>query len=112
MNCRTALFRFTLGIALVFSSSQAFAQDATRGASLYQANNCIQCHGNQGQGVESEKGPRIGGQHDWYILKALSDFKARVRENPEMYPYIQALSEQDYKDLAAYVSSLSGVAAE
>lgn len=98
----TALFFGTLTLCVS-------AQDKARGAQLYQANNCIQCHGDQGQGVFSELGPRIGGQYDWYILKTLNDFKSGARQNPEMMPYIQSLSEQDYRDLSAYVASLSGI---
>jgi cytochrome c553 len=85
------------------------AQDAQRGEILYDDNNCMMCHGNNGQGVPSENGPRIGGQHDWYILTSLNNFKAKVRSNPAMYPYIKSLSEQDFKDLAAFVPTLTGM---
>lgn len=90
-------------------STALMAQDAQRGQTLYEDNNCMMCHGNNGQGVTSQEGPRIGGQHDWYILTALKDFKSQTRSNPEMYPYIESLSEQDFKDLAAFVSTLSGL---
>lgn len=95
--------------ALLVSSFSLNAQDAARGAQLYKSNNCLMCHGEQGQGVEKHLGPRIGGQHDWYLLTSLNAFKARERKNPEMYPYIQNLSEADFKDLAAHISSLSGM---
>jgi cytochrome c553 len=101
--------RFAILTLFVFAMIPAHAQDRARGETLYKANNCIQCHGTNGQGVASEKGPRIGGQYDWYILTSLNNFKSRERVNPEMYPYIQNLSETDYRDLAAYVSSLSGL---
>lgn len=89
-------------------STALMAQDAQRGQTLYENNNCMMCHGNNGQGIPSQQGPRIGGQHDWYLLTSLNNFKSKERKNPEMYPYIEALSEQDFKDLAAYVSTLSG----
>lgn len=102
------MYRWILSALLLSATSAVLAQDAAKGENLFKANNCIQCHGPNGQGVADQKGPRIGGQHDWYVLKALSDFKKRERNNPEMYPYIRNLSEQDYKDLSAYVSQLSG----
>lgn len=89
-------------------SPAVFSQDAERGETLYKENNCLQCHGAQGQGVEDQNGPRIGGQFDWYLLTSLKAFKSQERQNPEMYPFIENLSDQDFKDLAAYVSSLSG----
>jgi cytochrome c553 len=94
---------------LVLSSlltSVSFAQDAAKGAELFKQ--CIQCHGEKGDGNPAQKAPRIAGQHDWYILKQLQDIKAGVtRKNPVMIPFVSKLSEQDMKDLAAYVSKLN-----
>jgi len=90
---------------LLFLLNSAHAQDRARGETLYRANNCIQCHGVNGQGVPGEKGPRIG---DWYILTSLNNFKSGERINPEMMPYIQNLSDTDYRDLSAYIASLTG----
>jgi cytochrome c553 len=94
---------------LVLSSlltSVSFAQDAAKGAELFKQ--CIQCHGEKGDGNPAQKAPRIAGQHDWYILKQLQDIKAGVtRKNPVMIPFVSKLSEQDMKDLAAYISKLN-----
>lgn len=95
--------------SLALATFPASAQDIARGGELYKSNNCLMCHGVQGQGLQSFLGPKIGGQHDWYLLTALKDFKARDRKNPEMYPYIQNLTEKDFKDLASYISTLSGL---
>lgn len=95
--------------SLVMTPFVLHAQDVARGAQLYKSNNCMMCHGDQGQGVRSHMGPRIGGQHDWYLITALNDFKSRTRRNPEMYPYIQNLTPKDFNDLAAYISTLSGL---
>ncbi len=86
-------------------SSQCFAQDLARGGELYKQ--CIACHGDKGDGNVAQKAPRISGQHDWYTLKQLQDMKAGViRKNPVMTPFLSKLSEQDMKDLAAYISQL------
>jgi len=96
-------------ISVLWLSMGVQAQDVQRGKQLYQANNCIMCHGENGQGNRSHLGPRIGGQHDWYLLTALTDFQARDRRNPEMFPFIQNLTQNDFKDLAAYIVQLSGL---
>jgi cytochrome c553 len=94
----------TLLMLLMIVSYSAIAQNLERGAQLY--GTCIQCHGEKGQGLVEQEAPRIAGQHDWYIYTQLVNFKAKKRINLKMYPYIQKLSEQDYKDLAAFVSQL------
>lgn len=95
----------TLAFVLLFSSFNTFSADATRGEKLYKA--CIQCHGADGMGNVDEAAPKIAGQHDWYIVSSIQQFKAGVeRKNPKMLPYIQGLSSADIEDLAAYISSM------
>ena len=89
---------------LVLSSLSAYSQNLKKGAQLY--GTCIQCHGEKGMGNVEQKAPRIAGQHDWYVYTQLVNFKAKKRQNEKMYPFIVNLSDQDYKDLAAFVSQL------
>lgn len=91
-----------LSVLLITSSS--FAQDAAKGKILFAT--CIQCHGDAGNGNPEQKAPRISGQHDWYVIKQITDFKSGVRKNPAMLPFISKLTEQDIKDLAAYIITL------
>ncbi len=92
-------------ILLILSVSvNTFAADAARGKTLYAK--CILCHGDNGEGKESQKAPRIGGQHDWYLYTSLTMFKSGERKNPAMMPYIKNLSDSDFQDLAAYISTL------
>ena len=98
-------FLITLSIASGSFAPAAGAQDAVKGAELFKQ--CILCHGEKGDGVPAQKAPRIAGQHDWYLVKQLQDIKAGVtRKNPVMIPFVSKLSEQDMKDLAAYISKL------
>jgi cytochrome c553 len=99
-------FLITLTIATsLFSFSGHADDDAVKGAELFKQ--CIACHGEKGDGIPAQKAPRIAGQHDWYILKQLQDIKAGVaRKNLVMVPFVSKLSEQDMKDLAAYISKL------
>jgi hypothetical protein len=46
--------------------------------------------------------PRIGGQHEAYIVKALQQYKSGERSHPSMRAIATPLSEQDMADLAAY----------
>ena len=95
-------------ITLFFAiSTSLFSADAERGKNLYLGQGkCLKCHGENGLGIEAEEAPKIAGQYEWYILTQLNNFKAKVRKNEKMYPYIKDLSEKDYQDLAAYVATL------
>ena len=92
----------TIIIFLTFLASAPTT--AGTGADLYKA--CIRCHGEFGEGKVSEKAPQIAGQFDWYIKKALSDFKSGARKNPTMFPYVKNLTQDNFNDLATYVSQL------
>ena len=67
---------------------------------------CITCHGVSGLGDVKEKAPRLAGQHGWYIELQLSKFKSKERVNEKMDPYLEKLTEEDFKDVAAYLSQL------
>lgn len=79
------------------------------GKKLYQASNCMQCHGENGGGNPAEEAPVIAGQHDWYISLQLNNFKSGERVNEKMMPFIEKLTGDDFKALAKYVSSLKWV---
>lgn len=91
---------------LVLSAFAApgFAQDAAKGKVLFAT--CIQCHGEKGEGNPEKKAPKLSGQHDWYVVKQVTEIKSGVRKNPDMQPFVAKLSEQDIKDLAAYIVTL------
>ena len=93
-----------LGLFLLLISSIGYSQDAKLGEKIFQ--NCILCHGQKGEGVPSQQGPKIAGQHDWYIETQIKNFKSGVRNNPKMMPYIKDLSEKDIKDVSAYLMTL------
>lgn len=75
-----------------------------RGSKLY--SKCIVCHGKLGSGKKSQNSPKIGGQYDWYIVNQINLMKNGTRVNKVMEPYIKNLSQQDIKDLGAYISKL------
>lgn len=95
MRLLLALMMFTIGFT---------SYGNEKGAQLYQA--CIQCHGENGQGDQTQEAPKIAGQHDWYIYSSLVAFKSKERSNPKMYPFIENLSDQDFKDLSDHISKM------
>jgi cytochrome c553 len=46
--------------------------------------------------------PKLGGQQEAYLVKALRDYKTGARKHPTMQGVAATLSDQDMADLAAY----------
>ena len=65
---------------------------------------CQACHGPNGNSPDANF-PRLAGQYEDYLIKALQDYKSGERNNPIMKGMADALSEQDQADLAAYYAS-------
>lgn len=90
-----------------------------RGAALYAA--CSECHGAQGEGLETKQTPRLAGREDWFIRKQLQEFRQRERGKddsketgflpPEprtqfMHPVADKLSRADTRALIEYLGTL------
>ena len=101
-----------LWIAMIAVAGLATAGNALAGGDAARGKEkaavCSACHGQDGNTPLSPEYPRLAGQPDDYLGKALRDYKSGKRKNPLMGPQAQNLSKQDIKDLAAYFSSLSG----
>ena len=101
-----------LWIAMIAAAGLAVAGNAVAGGDAAKGKEkaavCSACHGADGNTPLSPEYPRLAGQPDDYLEKALRDYKSGKRKNPLMGPQAQNLSKQDMKDLAAYFSSLSG----
>ena len=93
--------------ALTFASAPR-AQDAAAGNPAHGAlkvQMCQGCHGIEGWRTafpEVYKVPRIAGQHEAYIVKALHEYKSGERSHPSMRAIAASLSDQDMADVAAY----------
>jgi len=106
MMTKTILYAALVAAAL--TSPWAAAQgtpagDAAKGRQKTQM--CTGCHGIEGWRTafpEVYHVPRIGGQHEAYLLKALQEYKSGERSHPSMRAIAASLSEQDMADLAAY----------
>jgi cytochrome c553 len=101
-----------LWIAMIAVAGLAAAGNAVAGGDAAKGKEkaafCSACHGQDGNTPLSPEYPKLAGQPDDYLEKALRDYKSGKRKNPLMGPQAQNLSKQDMKDLAAYFSNLSG----
>lgn len=99
------LAKFACALALA-SVSTAWAQsgDAENGEAL--AYTCAGCHGIAGytNAYPTFRVPRLGGQHPEYIESALTAYKNGQRNHPTMKAQAASLTEQQIKDIAAYVT--------
>ncbi|MGN2246577.1 c-type cytochrome [Frateuria sp. GZRR35] len=90
----------------------AVAKPGDAAAGQGKAAACGACHGMDGNSTDAQY-PKLAGQHESYIVRQLTHFKAGQRQNPIMMGMAAPLSEQDMHDLGAYFAtkqSLPGVA--
>ena len=74
---------------------------------------CKACHGENGEGNKSLNAPRLSGQHDWYIVRQIRNFKEGIRGShpkdiygAQMRPMAQLLAtDEQINDVAAFLSS-------
>lgn len=79
----------------------------TEGEKLY-ADNCVECHGDHGQGELENYYPRLEGQHYLYMLRQfewIRDGKRR-NANPDMIEQIKGFSDKDMAMVINYVSRI------
>lgn len=90
------------------SKAQAPSAGAAHGGGVQQ---CIACHGEQGQGNPQSGIPRIAGQPEAYLRKQLDSYADGSRRNAVMQPIAKALSREARAAGAAYYAGLSPTAA-
>ena len=77
-----------------------------RGAALAQRHRCNNCHGDDYAG--DKQVPRLAGQREDYLAKALAEFKAgtRIGYTSAMNETLAAVDAQELPDLAHYLAHL------
>lgn len=85
---------------------KADAARVARGSKKADETLCTMCH--SGSFAGQNEIPRVAGQHYDYIVKQLTDFKARTRTNDagNMTAVANTLKDEDILDLAHFVANL------
>jgi cytochrome c553 len=101
--------------ACVFSSFAAEAvapakPDLAKGEASFNGV-CVACHGPDGNSVIPVN-PKLAQQHPEYLVKQLTEFKAGKRENAVMLGMASALSDDDMRNVAFWLSSKKAVPGE
>jgi cytochrome c553 len=95
------LLTTSLLISLAFATAQA---EGDVEAGKTKSATCAACHGVDGNSVNPEW-PKLGGQHEGYLVQQLLYFADGERDNETMKGMAANLTEQDRADLAAYFAS-------
>lgn len=77
--------------------------DLVKGEAGYTAV-CAACHGADGNSG-SPANPKLAQQHPEYLVKQLQEFKSGKRNDPVMKGFASALSDEDMKNIAYWVTS-------
>ena len=112
-NLRGMMPWLIAAVVLGGSWQTAFCLDAARGKVVFQA--CTACHGSGGEGNKAVNAPHIAGLNAWYVEAQLNKFRSGIRgthpkdiEGMQMRPMsLTIATEQDVKEVAAYVESLT-----
>jgi cytochrome c553 len=119
MNRVLLPFVKSLLVATMAVSSLAWAAEAqhvakadpAKGGTLYDSGDaarslpaCVSCHGAAGNSTINVN-PKLAGQIDTYVHKQLVDFTTPERNNPVMSPFSKALTDEEKRDIAAYLAT-------
>lgn len=83
------------------------AGDIIAGEAAYKAGACLSCHGEGGVSTIPTN-PVLAGQYESYLVQSLTGYREGRRQNPIMAPMAAALTDQQIRDIAAYLSSRKG----
>ena len=120
---RKSVIKFSMGLVLalalvstVWANESVMNGDAANGKKIFNegkgaASACMACHGPNAWGMDAMGAPRLANLGFPYIVKQLTDL-AEGRRVPTgagavMPVFAAALSEQDRRDVATYVNTLS-----
>lgn len=103
MNKVALLLSLALGSAhIAFSTGASAAGDAAAGKDMTAT--CSACHGADGNSA-APTFPKLAGQGEKYLLKQLIDIRDGARPIPTMVGLLDAKSDQDLADIAAFYAS-------
>jgi cytochrome c553 len=92
-------------LAATASAADAPKPDPAKGAESF-GTVCAACHGPDAGGVAAlPTQAKLAGQFPEYIVKQLTEFKSGVRDNAIMKPMADTLSDEDVRNVAAWIST-------
>ena len=104
---RRFVFDTLYGLALGFSALVGVpAHAADIAAGKEKAELCVGCHG-EGGISQTENIPSLAGQPDQFIQWQLVFFRSGTRKSDEMQPVVEQISNEDIRNLGAYLASLT-----
>ncbi|HWT72319.1 MAG TPA: cytochrome c [Oxalicibacterium sp.] len=99
-------------VSLLAVSFGASAADVEAGKAAVAKFNCASCHGADFNSPIDPAYPKLAGQHQDYLVHALTAYRrgtgSNSRSNPIMGPLAKQLSDADIQNIAAYLHSLPG----
>jgi len=103
------LHHLFLALGLALASGPLLAKGDVE-AGKQKAFTCTGCHGVTGYKnvYPHYHVPKIGGQNYEYLVTALNAYRSGERPHPTMRAQAEGYSEQDIKDISAYLASLGG----
>ena len=100
------LMNVTLSVGLAASLPTMADMSGNADAGKDKSATCAGCHGADGNSA-APNFPKLAGQGSKYLIKQINDIKSGTRPVVEMTGILDALSEQDIKDIAAYYAAQS-----
>ncbi|MEP5765485.1 MAG: c-type cytochrome [Halieaceae bacterium] len=95
--------KLLIGLSLLLGlSAHALAGDAVAGKD--KSLMCSACHGADGNSMVPSF-PKLAGQNQRYLIKQMNDIKNGARPVPTMVGQLDAMSEADIADIAAFYAS-------
>jgi cytochrome c553 len=98
------------GIAGAAEAQRPAKPDAAKGATLYESGDtarglpaCLSCHGANGNSSIAAN-PKLSSQIEAYTHKQLVDFTTPQRVNPVMTTYAKMLTDEEKRNVAAYLA--------
>ncbi|MDP9108446.1 MAG: cytochrome c4 [Pseudomonadota bacterium] len=111
LQCACVVAIAATGWAQAADEAKVVKADPAKGEALYTNGDatrnvpaCIACHGAGGASTIVQN-PKLAGQHAAYVVKQLNNFKGPDRNNAVMTAIAKALTDEDMKNIAAYVSA-------
>ena len=98
-----------LAVALSIALPAVAADKGDAEAGKFKVYTCAGCHGIPGwkNAYPNYHVPKIGGQNYDYLIAALTEYKKGERSHPTMRAQGESLSDQDMRDIATYLSSIT-----